>query len=716
LSGLAAYANWSASLAGDGVTERLQGARMSANAFDVLRVTPSAGRLLLESDDHADAPNVVVLSHPLWQRRFGGAPDAVGRKVRINGDSFVVVGVLPEHFPLPLRGLDVVTPLVPDRDPLRHLRNSVNFLLLFGRLNPGTDAREAQSELTAICRTLRLQFPVEYARKDSVRVTALHDAIVGSYRQSMLLLLAAVVVVLATALANLVSLALDRANRRRTELWMRVAIGASRLHLSRQLSVEALLLAVAGSGLGWLVAAHAVDGAVRWAPPSIPRLGEVRLDGAVTLFVTAATALVSVLLTLAPLSTVARGGPPARGASGDRRSHRVRSAMVVSELAAALVVLVATIVLVQNLLRLREAHLGFDPEAVFQARVSIPAVYRSPEDVSRFYERLSDRLAASPGVTHVGAISVAPLSGLLATVPFSVAGEASARSERPSANLRVISPGYPSVVGTRLLDGRSLSEADRPATPPVALVSAALADRFFAGGAVGERLFIDDNNEGPRPVEIVGVVENVSQMALDLPPAFDVYIPLRQIHPDEVPLLRNNQFWVVKTDGDPESFRDTFVRHLRAIDPDAAVSGTGAMRRLVDAWLAPRRFHLGLFSAFATTAVLLAVLGLYGLTSYAVSQRTTEIGLRMAVGATQRDAQRMVLRQAVGLGATGAAVGLGLAVAGRPLVSSMVQDVSIHPGVLVAAASFLMGVVLLAAWLPARRAARIEPTLALKVQ
>ena len=552
LSGLAAYANWSASLAGDGITERLQGARMSANAFDVLGVSPAAGRLLNDSDDRPDAPQVVLLSHRLWQRQYGGATDTVGKTVRINGQSFVIVGVLPAQFPLPLRDVDVVTPLVPDRDPLRHVRSSVNFLRVFGRLNANADRRQAQSELTAICRSLRQQFPVEYARKDAVRVVPLHEVLVGDFRQSMLLLLGAVIVVLATALANLVSLALVRANGRRVELSMRIALGASRLQLARQFIVEASLLAVIGSGLGWLVAAQAIALATMWAPASIPRLGEVSLDGTVALFVTGVTALVTALLTVAPLGAIARtrAGDALRstnrGAIGDRWNHRVRNAMVVAEISAALVLLLATIVLVQNLLRLQELHPGFKPDGVFQARVSIPPAYRSPDDISRFYERLSDRLAAAPGVERLGVISIAPLSGLLATVPFSVAGQP--RDERDQSQRQ--SPrdlsGFLSTVGTRLLQGRSFAETDRSNTPRVALVSAALADRFLSGQPVGQRLLIDDNNEGPRPVEIVGVVENVRHAALDLPPALDIYIPLRQIHPDGASLLRNNQFWMVR--------------------------------------------------------------------------------------------------------------------------------------------------------------------------
>jgi predicted permease len=258
LAGLAAYANWTASLASEDVTEGLQGMRISGNAFDVLGLTPAAGRLLRESDDRPDAPKVAVLSYRLWQRRFGGAAGAVGSSVRLNGESLLIAGILPPRFPLPLRDVDVVVPLAPDRDPNRYIRNSVNFLLFFGRLQPGMSNGQAQAELTGICRSLRQQFPVEYARKYAVKTTALHEALVGDYRQSMLLLLGAVLAVLGTALANLVSLVLVRANGRRAELSIRAAIGASRWRLVRQLMVESLLLASIGGALGWLFATWAV--------------------------------------------------------------------------------------------------------------------------------------------------------------------------------------------------------------------------------------------------------------------------------------------------------------------------------------------------------------------------------------------------------------------------------------------------------------------------
>jgi putative ABC transport system permease protein len=720
LAGLAAYANWSASLASDDMTERLQGARITANALYVLGVTAAAGRVLNDDDDRLDGPLVAMISYRVWQQRYGGDPGVVGRNVRINGESFVIVGVLPVQFPLPLRGIDVVTPLAPERDPLRQVRNSVNFLRVFGRLEDGADISQAAAELTSIGAALRQQYPVEYARKQRVEVLPLHEALVGEHRRPMLMLLAAVIVVLATAVANLVALALVRANGRRGELAVRVAMGASQPQLFRQLTIEALVLTLAGSGIGWMLAVQAIGFVPVWAPPTLPRLDEIRIDAAVSGFALAATLVVTLLLAVAPFAVAARtqAGDAlravSRGAVGDRWNSRVRNALVVAEISAALVLTLATIALLQNLRALQDVETGFNAAGVFQARLSIPTSYRSSDDVSRFYDWLLDRLANAPGVSSVGVTSVAPLTGLLATIPFSVATESTAERERTSANVRTISPGYLATVGTRLLRGRPFTESDRADTPPVALVSAALADRMLSSSGVGQRLLINDNNDGPRPVEVVGVVENVRQTALDVAPTFDIYLPLRQVHRDGVSFVRNNQFWMVKTASDPASFRGTFLSHVRAIDPDAAVSGTGAMRQFVDESLGPRRFSLVLFASFAVTAIVLAVSGLYGLVAYAVSQRASEIGLRMAIGATHGDVHRMVLRQAAALAIAGSLVGLLVAIAARPLMRGMVQDAPIDLTVVIVTAASLMAVVLLAAWVPARRAARIDPTAALK--
>src|SRR5262249_47315009 len=279
-----------------------------------------------------------------------------------------------------------------------------------------------------------------------------------------------------------------------------------------------------------------------------------------------------------------------------------------------------------------------------------------------------------------------------------------------------ISPEYLAAAGTRLVEGRSFSENDRSNTPAVALVSAAIADRFMSGHAIGQRLVINDGNSGQRQLEIVGVVENVRQMGLDLPPALDIYIPVRQIPPDRLAFFRDNHFWVVKTGSDPEAFRETFLAELRTIDHDAAVSSVGTMRQYLESWLGPRRFNLGLFAAFALTAVLLALSGVYGLVSYAVSVRRTEIGLRMAIGASEQAVQRMILGQAAMLGVVGAVVGLTLSGAAPKIAAGMLPDLSIDPVVMFATSGVLFVIVLMAAWLPARRASRIDPTVALKAQ
>lgn len=459
LSGLAAFANWSASLEGQGVTERPQGARMSANTFEVLGVAASAGRLLQKRDDAAGAPAVAMLSYRLWQRQFGGAADVVGRTLRINGEPHVVVGILPQYFPLPLMAsVAVVVPLAPDPDPLRGIRNSQNVLRLFGRLRDGVSDEQARAELTSICAALRQQFPKEYARKERVQVGPYRDTLVGDVRQSMLVLLGAVIVVLATALANLVSLVLVRANDRRGELAVRAALGASRRDLIRQLTVESSLLTIAGSLVGGLLATWAVAATMPWLPASIPRLDEVRIDQRVLLFAATLTVPTTMLLSVAPLGAILKsrttGGLrlQSRGAVGDRGNRRARQLLVIGEIATALALLLVTTMLIDSVWRLRRVQPGFEPEGVFQARVSISPTYRTADAVGQFYERLAPRVTALPGVRHVGLISAAPLSGLLRTVPFGVAG-APASDERdvPSTNFRVITPGYLAAIGTRLM-------------------------------------------------------------------------------------------------------------------------------------------------------------------------------------------------------------------------------------------------------------------------
>lgn len=722
LTGLAAYGNWSASVASESLTERLQGARLSANAFAVLGVQPAAGRLFTDADDRADAPAVVVISHRLWQQRFGGAADVVGRQLRVNGLPVHVAGVLPRHFPLPLQNIDMFKPLSPDRDPLRQIRSSTSFLRFFGRLAPGVDALEAQQELTAICVRLREEFPNDYVGKVAASVTPFAHAIVGDLRATIVVLFVAVVVVLTAGIANLLCLMLVRTNDRGSEIAIRVAIGASQHRLTRQLAVEALSLTTLAGGIGCLLAALALSTATFWAPASMPRLSEVRLDGRALLFAGALTLGATVLLTLAPLGALVRTRAhhalrlASRGSTGDKWNQRIRHGLVVAEISAAVVLLLATTLVGREFARLQRVSPGFTPDQVFQARVSLPESYRLPADLTRFHEAMLTQLTAMPGVRAAGLISSAPLSGVLASVPFSVVGadQAPQPGRLPGSTFRVVTPGYLAAAGTRVLRGRGILDDDRAHTQHVALVSEALADRYLGATPLGRQVMIDDNNTGPRPVEVVGIVENVRHTSMDGAPGLDVYIPLAQSHPDGSSFVRTNQFWMIRSDHGPAGLNTMFVKALQAVDKDAAVSGMGTMRQGLEAWFAPRRFSLSVFVAFALTSALLAVSGVYGLVSYAVGQRRRELALRMALGAAAGDVRGLVLRQVAGLGASGIVAGVLVAVLARPLTHWLVGDTAMDLVLAVATAGAVFMVVLLAGALPARRAGRIAPATALK--
>lgn len=719
LSGLAALTNWSGTVAGDSATERLTGVRMSGNAFAILGATAAAGRLLTDTDDRPGAPPVVVLSHRFWQRRFGGSPAVIGTTLRINGEPYMVAGVLPAQFPMPVQELDLVTALKPDADPLRHLRNSVNFLRFFGRLADGTTVEGAQAELTTICGALREQFPVEYARKQRVAVVPLQEQLVGTQRGAMLMVFGAVIVVLAAALSNLVSLTLVRAQGRRAELTLRAAIGATRSDQLRLLTIEAALLTAIAAVAGWVMAAQMLRAAILMAPASVPRLGEASLDARSAVFTLTLIVTAAGLLIAAPFLAEARTNASevlrsSRGTASDRWSRRIRDVVVTAEMAAALVLAVATFLLIKNLHELGTVDTGFDPERVFEARVSVPSSYRTPDHLARFYDRLADRLRESPDVTRFGVINIAPLSGLLATVPFSVEGQVTNPRDRLMANLRVVSPAYPETIAARLVNGRWFTEDDRAGTPDVALISEELAERFISTGAVGSRLLIDDNNHGPRPVQVIGVIGGMRHVALDEPPGLDIYLPLRQIHPDRVTAVATNQFWMVKINSDPAAFARTFTADLRSVDSDAAVSGARAMTQSMATWLAPRRFTLALFAAFASAAVLLAMLGLYGLVAYTVSQRWREIGVRMAIGASHRQVVRMIVVHAARLAAAGIVIGVMIGAAIHPALASLVVGINVDPKVVAIAALLLAVTALAAAWLPARRAAAIDPATALR--
>jgi putative ABC transport system permease protein len=717
-----AFANWSAALATDGVAQRLQGMRMSGHGFEILGVPAAAGRLLRASDDSAGADRVVVLSDAFWRRRFNGDTGALGQTLVLNGDPYTVVGVLPRRFPLPLRDVDVVVALAPHQDPRRYVHGSTNFLRIFGRL-PGSAAQaEAERELTALTKALRDQHPAAYASKLGVRLTPMQEYLVGGYRRALFLMLGSVALMLAIALANLANLLLIRATVRQGEVALQRALGASTWSIARALVTEGALLAGAGGLAGALLAWWGVALTVREGPLDVLRLDEARVDWTALLVALVLSLVATALFSLLPLGVALRADPQAAlAASGRMRSGspglgRLRATAVVAEVALALVLTSGTATMVQSLARLERVDLGYRPDSVFVARLSLPPQkYAHRGDVVGFYQRLRDAIAARSDVASAGVTVVAPLSGLLWTVPFAVGGgPATPPDERSSANFRPVSPEYLSAIGAELVVGRAFTEADDSSAVNVAIVSRAFADRHLPGNPVGREILVDDNNTGPRPLTVVGVVGDLRQIALDGQRTDDIFIPLRQVHPDGLGLVTANQFWTIRLRTEPSRFDATFLRLLHDVDKDVATAGLGTLRGYVDATLAPRRFSATLLVAFAAMALVLATVGVYGVMAYSVELRRREIALRLALGETPRGAVELVLRGALRVVALGVVLGAaGALVGGRAMQGLWFGVAPGDPRVLGAVAALLAITTILASWLPARRAAHIDPIAAL---
>ena len=720
---LAAYGTWSASYLTPSGTRRLQGARFSANTFEVLGAHPSAGRLLRSDDDSAGAAAVVVLGYRLWRQQFGGDSTIIGRELRLNGQAYNVVGVLPRHLPLPLRDIDVATPLRPDLDPRRTVRTSVNFLRLTGRVRSSHADGEAERELSAITADLKRQFPDAYDNRLGVHLTQLQQYLVGGSRDTLMVILAVVGLIVAIALMNVLNLLLIRGLARQSELVVRRALGGSRWHLTALLAGEGTLLAAIGGAAGALLACGLVRVVSTLVAARVPRAEEATVDLRTLAFVLGMSVVAAAAFSVLPVVAALRAAPESTlrggGRAGQSRQHaRIRDVLVVAQIGFAVIVGAATAALANSLVRLARAPLGFRADSVFIARVSLPSAYRAPGDVARFVRELETRLSSTSDVVSVGATSMAPLSGLLWAANFEVVGGTRAASprDRQVANLRAVTPGYLASIGAIIHAGRGFTSQDDERAPRVAIVSRALAERYMNGrDPIGQTILIDDNDDGPRPLLVVGVVENMRHVDLEGPPSPDVFIAMSQVHRDDVPLVTANQFWAVRVRSDPARLAPAFARAVRDVDPAAALSRPTTLRAFVDDALAARRFSVALLIAFAIIAIVLSALGCFALLAYAVEQRRREISLRMAFGASPSAVWRFVVRQALWLTCAGAAVGVIGAIAIGGLLSRLMFGVSpTAPLSLAAVTSLVAAASLVAAMLPARRAALTDPMLVLR--
>ena len=724
---LAALSVWNGNLTGNGEPERVPGVRISADAFQMLGVKALAGRTLLPPDDQPGNQRVVVLSHGFWQRRFGAELRALGQPLMLNGTNYEVVGVLPPDFIFPyFPDVEFAIPLAPDADPSRHVRSSTSFLRLLARLNPGVAQPQAEAEMNAISGQLRQKYPETNGNKLGVKLISLHDGIVGNYRRALWVLFGAVALVLLIACANLANLLLVRAAGRHKEMAIRSALGATRYRLIRQLLIESMLLAAAGTLPGLLLAVWGGELLLRLSPTSLPRAQEIGIDGDVLAFTIIISLLSGLLFGLAPAWQASRadlnhglkeGG---KGTGGGGGRNRVRSLLVMAEVALALVLLIGSGLFIKSFQKVQEVNPGFDAGNLLLVRLALPqSNYPDRDAVARFYEQAESRIEKLPGVQSLAAINIVPLSSYTSSVEFNVVGRPPApREQTPRTQYRIASPGYFRTLGIPLMAGREFTEQDAASSAPVLVINQRLAQRFFSdGNPVGEHLSIDDNDQGPRALEIVGVVGDVKQSGPEGNPTFDIYLPLHQVHADSVRFLRTNLNLVIRTTTDPLALSTAVRLELQFVDRDVPASSIGTMEQALAATLAPRRFNLFLLSIFAAVALLLAATGIYAIVAYSVTQRTHEIGIRLALGARTNSVLRLVIGQSMKPALIGIGIGLVAAFALTRLMASLLFDVSAtDPATFALIALLLTGVVLLACYFPARRAAKVDPMIALRYE
>jgi putative ABC transport system permease protein len=716
--GLAAYTGGGAILSGQGETESIAAPRVSANFFSVLGVDPLLGRTFQTGEDQPGGAKVTVLTYGFWQRRFGSDPGVIGRAVTINGEGYTVVGVLPANFQFALRNNDLWLPYQPTQNQLtRRYMHGTN---LIGRLKPQVTAAEAQSELSLIGNRIEQQYNDSHAGT-SMRIVPLQEEIVGNVRPILMVLLGAVGFVLLIACANVASLLLTRSLARQKEVAIRSALGASRWRVVRQLLTESLLLSLAGGAAGLFIAYWGVPALVASIPSNqliaMPFLRGLTLNAGVLGFSFALSLLTGLVFGLAPalqssrldLNEVLKEG--GRNASAGA-SHRLRSAMVVTEIALAVVLLVGAGLMMKSLLRLLQTNVGFKTDNVLTMTVILPpAKYTDPNQQVAFNEQLRERVKSLPGVVDAGTVDRLPLNAGN-TTRFYVDGDpVPAPGKEIEANIRVASDDYFKALGIPLLAGRTFNASDGANTPVAIIINKTIADRVFAGrDPVGQRLRYP-SVQAP-PITVVGVVGDVKITGLDEAVKPVLYYSFRQSPGTLVNL-------VARTQSDPNALAASIRNEVRSLEPDTAILNIRTMDELISQTPASfmRRFPALLISIFAGVALLLASIGIYGVVSYSVSQQTHYIGVRMALGASPADILKMVLKQGLFLALLGVGIGVLAALGLMRLLSTLLYEVSTSDFTTFAIVTGALFVVaLLACYLPARRATKVDPLVALRYE
>jgi putative ABC transport system permease protein len=725
--GLAGVASFNPSFTDSGPPERVQGVRMSASAFAMLAVRPLLGRTLLAEDDRNGARGVVLISYGLWSRRYARDPAVIGRPVNLDGQTREIVGILPASFALPNLDSEIVVPLQPDADPRRNVRNSVNFLRMVGRLKPNVTAQQAHAELEAVRQNLHRQYPGIYTGKVGITLVPLTEEIVANIRSVLLTIFCAAGAVLLVGCVNLAGISLSRAAARQRELAVRTALGATRGQLTRLLLTESFILALVGGLLGVLLEVWGQRALLHLVPTDLPRIENFSIDWTVLLFAGALIFVAAIACGLTPAWLLSRSDlrealvSSSRGSTGGTFQSRLRTWLVSGQIALALVLLTNAGLLLRSFVRLSREQPGFDSNNVQTIRFSLPQNgYDDVATIVRFYDQLHSRASAINGIKSEALISILPLAPKsISFIHFTRPDRPPARPEdTPSTNYRIVTPDYFRTMSIPLLDGRNFTESDEAEHPPVAIVSTNLAKTHFPDrSAIGQRILVDDTDSNPRPVEIVGIVGPVKQTNLETPAKADIYLPLRQMPKDGVPWLRNSAYWVVKTSegtmGVERLLRDT----LQNVDRNVAVGAVRPMTESVAAALAARRFSLLLVGSFAAAALFLAAAGLYAVISYGIQQRSREIGVRLALGATRITILAMIFKEGAVLLAGGIIAGFAIALVLARLVASQMYGVNERDPFSFAVVALILSVIsLVACGIAARRAMNIDPIVSLRCE
>ena len=706
-------------LTGGGEPERLTARMATAGLFPLLGVDATVGRTFLKEEDRAGGAPVALVSYGLWQRRFGGSRDLIGKTIDLNAQPYTVVGILPSGFQI-LQPADVYVPFEPWAKTLPDDRSWHPGIMPVARLKRGVTMLQARTEMQTIAKRLEQQYPV-YDTGVSSDVVGVQEQMVQNARPALLVLLGTVGFVLLISCVNVANLLLARATSRGKEVAIRTALGASLGRVVRQLLTESVVLALAGGGLGLLLASASIGPLLKLSAGSVPNMGPVGIDRWVLAFTMGISVLTGILFGLVPALRTAKLNLREslsegwRSSSAGARHHRLRAALVVSEITLAMLLLVGAGLLLRSFQRLQEVPPGFQPDHLLVADLPIsPTTYAKPDQRFQFFDRLVDRARGLPGVRSAGAASFLPVSGGGSIIHFNIHGRApKSAHDFVAAGYRTITPNYLETLGIPLLQGRRFTDADNDKAPAVVVINATMARTFFPGeNPLGKRMQLGALPEEQVPwMEIVGVVGDV-RPGLGLDPQAEMYLPYRQA--DAVlPVFQLSV--VLRTSMDPMTESSSLRAALAEIDSNQPLVNVRTMEENISGSVAQPRFRTWLLGIFAVVALILAAVGIYGVMSYSVNQRTGEIGVRMALGAEAMDVFRLIVGQGLWLALIGVSIGLLFAAGLTRILRTFLFGVSaLDPVTFLGVALALTAVGLAASYLPARRATKVDPMVALR--